>query len=73
MVENLPANAGDTRDVGSVPESGRSPREGNGYPLQHSCLGNSTDTGAGWATVQGVAESDTTEQLTNKIIVSLIK
>ena len=40
MVKNLPANAGDTRDVGLIPESGRSPGGGNGNPLQHSCLGN---------------------------------
>ena len=38
MVENLPANAGDAGDMGSVPGSGRSPREGNGNPLQYSCL-----------------------------------
>ena len=39
MVKNLPAYAGDKRDVGSIPGSGRSPREGNGNPLQCSCLG----------------------------------
>ena len=39
-VKNLPANAGDSRDVGSVPGSGRSPGEGDGYPLQYSCLEN---------------------------------
>ena len=38
MVKNLPANAGDMRAVGSVPGSGRSPGEGNGYPPQYSCL-----------------------------------
>jgi len=38
MVKNLPANAGDTRDVGSIPGSGRSPREGNDNLLQYSCL-----------------------------------
>ena len=38
VVRNLPANAGDTRDVGSVPESGRSHGEGHGNPLQYSCL-----------------------------------
>ena len=41
MVKNLPASAGDTRDAGSIPESGRFPGEGNGNPLQCSCLGNS--------------------------------
>ena len=40
MVKNPPANAGDARDVGSVPGSGRSPEAGNGNPLQYSCLGN---------------------------------
>ena len=43
-------NAGDS---GSIPESGRSPGEGNGYPLQYSCLGNPTDRGAWQATVHG--------------------
>ena len=43
MVENLPANAG---DPGLIPGSGRSPGEGNGYPLQYSCPENSTDRGA---------------------------
>ena len=59
MVKNLPANAGDTRDVGLIPESGRSPGGGNGNPLQHSCLGNSMDRGAWWATVHGVTRSRT--------------
>ena len=49
---------------GSIPGSGRSPGEGNGYPLQDSCLENPTDRGAWRATLHGVAESDTTEQLT---------
>ena len=40
VVKKLPANAGDIRDVGSIPESGRSPRAGNGNPLQYSCLEN---------------------------------
>ena len=46
MVKNLPANVGDARDVGSIPGSGRSPRGGNGNPLQHACLENSMDRGA---------------------------
>ena len=52
MVKNLPANAGDT---GSIYGSGRSPGEGNGNPLQYSCLGNPMNKGAWWATVHGVA------------------
>ena len=60
--ENPPANAGDTGDAGSIPGLGRSPGVGNGNPLQSSCLGNSTDKGAWWATVHGISkESDTTE------------
>ena len=46
-------------DPGSVPGSGRSPGERNGNPLQHSCLENSMDRGAWWATVHGVAKSQT--------------
>ena len=47
-VKSPPANAG---DVGSIPEWGRSPEEGNGNSLQYSCLGNGMDRGAWWATV----------------------
>ena len=57
VVKNLPANAGDLRDMGSIPGLGRSPEEGNGNPLQHSSLENPMDRGAWWATVHGVAES----------------
>ena len=46
-------------DLGSIPGLGRSPREGNDNPLQYSCLGNSTDRGAWWATVYGVTKSQT--------------
>ena len=45
-VKNLPANAGDVRDEGSIPESGGSPGGGHGNPLQYSCLGNPMDSGA---------------------------
>jgi len=61
VVRNLPANAGDIRDSGSIPGSVRSPGGGHGYPLQHSCLQNPMDRGVWWATVHGVAESDMTE------------
>ena len=46
-----------SRDAGSVPGLGRSPGEGNGNPLQYSCLENPMDGGAWWATVHGVAKS----------------
>ena len=46
VVKNLPASAVDTEDSGSIPGSGRSPGEGNGNPLQYSCLENSKDRGA---------------------------
>ena len=57
-----PANAGDARDMDSIPGLGRSPRVGNGISLQYPCLENSMGRGACWATVHGVAkESDMTE------------
>ena len=59
MVNNPPANAGDARDVSWIPCSGRSPGEGNGNPLQYSCLENPMDRGAWPATVHGVAKSQT--------------
>ena len=46
VVKNLPANAGDTGDAGSIPGLRRSPEGGNGSPLQYSCLENSLDTRA---------------------------
>ena len=59
MVKNLSAGAGDIRDVGSIPGSGKSPGGGHGHPLQYSCLENSMDIGAWWATVHRVAKSRT--------------
>ena len=59
MVKNLPANARDAGDMGSIPGSGRSPREGNGNPLQYSCREYPTDRGAWWCTAHGVAKSQT--------------
>ena len=60
MVKNPPAKAGDTGDVGSIPGSGRFPRDGDGSSLQYSCLGNPMDRGAWWATVHEITESDMT-------------
>ena len=57
VVKNLPANAAEARDTGSIPGLGRSPGGGNGNPLQYSCLENSMDTGAWWAAVHGVTKS----------------
>ena len=59
LVKHPPANAGDTRDAGSISGSGRSPGGGNGDPLQYSCLGHPVDGGAWSLRVPGVAESRT--------------
>ena len=59
MVENPPANTRDARDESSIPGSGRSPGEGNGNPLQYSCLGNPMDRGAWQAMVHGILKSQT--------------
>ena len=59
MVKNLSANAGDMRDLGSIPGSGRSPGEGNGNPLQYACLENPVDRGNWRATVHRVAKNQT--------------
>ena len=57
VVKNPPANAGDIRDLGFIPELGRSPRGEHGYPLQYSCLENPMERGPWWATVHWGAKS----------------
>ena len=59
VVKNLPVNVGDLRDLGSIPELGKSPGGEHGNPLQCSCLETSTDTGARQATVHRVAKNCT--------------
>ena len=59
VVKNLPANTGDIRDSSLIPGSGSSSGEGNGNPLQYSCLENPMDRGAWWAAVHGVTRSQT--------------
>ena len=69
-LKNLPANAGDIRDTGSIPGLGQSPGEGNGYPLQCSCLEKPMDRGAWQATVYGVTEPNMIEQLHTHVALS---
>ena len=57
VLMNLPANAGNIRDTVLIPGSGRSPGDGNGNPLQYSCLGNPADRGTWQATVDEVSKS----------------
>ena len=59
VIKNLPDNAEDIRDTGSIPGLGRSPGEGNANPLQYSCLENPMDRGAWRAVVHGVGKSRT--------------
>ena len=54
MVKNMPGNAEDTKDVGSIPGLGRFPGVGNGNPLEYFCLESSMDRGAWWAWLQRV-------------------
>ena len=59
MIKNLPASTGGVREAGLIPGSGRSPGEGNGNPVQFSCLENSVGRGAWWATIHGATKSQT--------------
>ena len=59
VVKNPPANAGDVRDTGSIPGSGRSPAGRHGNLFQYSCLENPMARGAWWATVHRVTQSQT--------------
>ena len=63
VVKNPPANAGNMRDLGSIPGLGRSPGGGHDNPLHYSCLENPMDRGAWRGTAHWAAESDMTEQL----------
>ena len=72
VVKNLPANAGDISDTGSIPGLGRSPGGGNGNLFQYSCLENPMDRGAWQATVREITESDMAERLTLQHYCALI-
>ena len=67
VVKNPPANSGDRRDAGLIPESGRLPGGGHGNPLRCSSLVNPMDRGAWWAAAHGVAESDRTAHMHKKL------
>ena len=67
VVKNPPAKVGDKREVGSIPESGRSPGEGHGNPFQYSCLENPMDRGAWWAAVHRITKSWTRLSVTNTL------
>ena len=73
VVKNLPDNARDIRDVGSIPGSGSSPGEGNGNSFQYSCLESSMDRGTWLATVHGGTNSwtDTTEEQKQQFFLNL--
>ena len=64
VVNNPPANAGDTGDAGSIPGSGRARGGAKGNPFQYSCLGNPTDRGAWQVTVHGVTNRGTQLSMT---------
>ena len=65
MVKNFPANSGEAKDSDLIPESGRSPGEGNGSPLWYSCLEKPVDRRAWWGVVHGVTKSRTRLALTH--------
>ena len=69
VVKNLPADAG---DAGSLPGSGRSPGGGNSSPLQYPCLENPMDRGAWWATVHGVAKSQTQLSMSPSLLIEML-
>ena len=73
VVKNKNGSVGDIRDLGLIPGLGRSPGEGNGNPLQYSCLRNPMDRGAWRATVHEVAMSQTGLSTKNNFNVSLIQ
>ena len=70
-VKSPPANAGDSRDWGLIPESGRSPGVGNGTPVQYSCLENPMERGTWQATALGVAKSNMTDSISDTMILKL--
>ena len=73
MVKNLPANAGDIRNPGSIPGSGRFPERGHGNALQYSCLENPVDRGAWCVAVHQVTKSRTLKRLnTNTQVIQMI-
>ena len=72
MIKSLPANVEDVRDTGLIPGLGRSPRVGNGNPLQYSCLENPTDRGAWWATVHGGHKESETEHTHTHIHINVV-
>ena len=59
MVKNPPIDAGDLRNMGSIPGSGRSPGRGHGNPFQYPCLENPMDRGVRQTTVHGLAKNQT--------------
>ena len=71
VVKNPSASAGDTREAGSIPGSGRSPGEGNGNPFHYSCLENPMDRRAWWAAVHGVANSWTQLRTDGQILLGI--